>query len=367
MAGKQHDMGESEKVLGRKQKYFFLASFLVVVLLSAAVMFQFLSAILTGGILAYLSFPMFKWLKRKVKSKAVSGILTVVIVILIIIIPLIFTLNILSREAYNAYLITREASQGALLEQGCSANSSGVYCTIVSRLGSFMSETDIAFYLGEAFKKGALFLVDASSNFIFSIPSRLFELFLALFIMYYLLQDGPRLIDSFWEFVPFKKSQERKLQEKIGNVVHGVVYGQLLTSFAQGVIAGIGFFIFGLPSPVVWGILTAIAALIPMVGTAIVWGPASLYLIIKGVVVGSWVAAGRGIGLFAYGMLIVGTVDNFLKPKLISGKAKLHPALVLIGLLGGLKLMGIVGVIYGPLILGLLVTFMEIYGKEFEF
>ena len=149
-------------------------------------------------------------------------------------------------------------------------------------------------------------------------------------------------------------------------MTQAVVYGHLLTAFAQGLIGGLGFLVFGLSSPILWGIIIGIAGLIPMVGTAIVWVPASIYLFLVGILQDSLPYMARGIGLFVYGFLIIGTVDNFLKPKLIGGRAKVHPALILIGLLGGLTVFGLIGAIYGPLILAMLVTFFDIYRTEYE-
>jgi predicted PurR-regulated permease PerM len=350
--------------MDKRQRTFFIVSFVIIIALSIAIVYSFLPALLTGAILAYLSTPLYRLLNKRIKRPAATSFLVIIIVVFIIIVPLVFALNVISGEAYAFYLVARDTSQGSFFNIEC-ANDEGIMCKGISQIGGRLSDSEITYYLGEAVKKGTLFLVDATSNFIFSIPARMLDLFIALFVMFYLIKDGEKLVKGFWKFIPFKKEQERRIQKKFTDVTSAVVYGHLLTSFAQGIIGGMGFYIFGISNPVIWGMIIAIAAFIPVVGTALVWGPASLYLIGVGVYADNLPTVFRGVGLLLYGLFVISLVDNFIKPKVIGGRARVHPALILVGLLGGIKLLGLIGVIYGPLILALLVTFFDIYKDEF--
>jgi predicted PurR-regulated permease PerM len=138
----------------------------------------------------------------------------------------------------------------------------------------------------------------------------------------------------------------------------------LIIAVIQGTLGGIGFFIFGLPTPLLWGLVMTFAALVPYIGTSIIWIPASLMLIFNGYVEGSTTLVVRGFLFMLYSALIVGTIDNILKPKIIGSKGGLHPVLVLLGVVGGLKFMGFIGVVIGPILFAILVAFIKIYEEE---
>ncbi|MFQ5620928.1 MAG: AI-2E family transporter, partial [Candidatus Nanoarchaeia archaeon] len=144
----------------------------------------------------------------------------------------------------------------------------------------------------------------------------------------------------------------------------GVIYGSLVIALIQGALGALGFMIFGVGSPILWGLVMSLFALVPFIGTPIIWGPAGLLLVIDGFVDGQTNLVAKGIGLLIYGTLVISTVDNILKPKLIGKKAKIHPIVVLIGVLGGLSLLGFVGFVVGPLVLALFEALIEVYEKE---
>ena len=135
-------------------------------------------------------------------------------------------------------------------------------------------------------------------------------------------------------------------------------------ALAQGALGTIGFYIFGVKSAIFWGVIMAIFALIPFIGPAIIWVPASLFLIINGIIANSYWEIGMGIGLFVYGVAIISTIDNILRIKLIGGKSEVHPLTGLIGIIGGIELFGLIGIFVGPILLSLLITlFKDFSGK----
>jgi predicted PurR-regulated permease PerM len=135
---------------------------------------------------------------------------------------------------------------------------------------------------------------------------------------------------------------------------------------AQGVAALIGFYIFGVSLPILWGVLTAFFALIPAVGTAIIWVPASLYLVLSGYLTQDYITIANGIMLFLYGVLIISTIDNILRVKILEAKADVHPLIVIAGMIGGVNLFGVIGLFLGPILLPLLITYFETFRERFE-
>ena len=150
------------------------------------------------------------------------------------------------------------------------------------------------------------------------------------------------------------RKHKKLLFQNTERVTKGVIYGQILTAIIQGGIAGIGFIIFGVSNPIFWGFIMMILAFIPVVGAWLIWWPAVAISIAQGNYV-------TGIGLAVYGLIIVSNVDNLVRPKLVGDRAKLHPALVLIGVLGGLKLFGFIGMLIGPVFFSILFVFFKVY------
>jgi len=147
-------------------------------------------------------------------------------------------------------------------------------------------------------------------------------------------------------------------------VTFAVFYGNIFVAIIQGILGGVGFFVLGVESPVLWGFVMILFALIPYFGTAIIWLPAALNLLFKGYLENDASYTARGIILIVYGILVISSIDNILKPRLIGSKAQVHPVLVLLGVLGGLSLFGFIGLILGPVMLALLMTFVDIYEEE---
>ena len=172
---------------------------------------------------------------------------------------------------------------------------------------------------------------------------------LMLFVLFFVLRDGPVLAQQVVRVLPIEARLRGRLWQHLIDVTRAVFMGIGLTALVQGVLLGIGFAIAGVASPLVFGVLGALFALVPVVGTAIVWVPATLWLLSQG-------ETGHAIFLAAWGVLAVGSVDNFLRPILISGRVEVPTLAVFIGVMGGLSAFGFVGLFLGPIVLGLLVA-----------
>jgi predicted PurR-regulated permease PerM len=172
---------------------------------------------------------------------------------------------------------------------------------------------------------------------------------LTLFVLFFVLRDGPRFASAVVRMLPIEPALRGKLSRHLVDVTRAVFMGIGLTALVQGTLLGIGFAIAGLPSPLLFGVLGVLFALVPVVGTAIMWVPAALWLLIQG-------ESGYALFMTGWGVIVVGGVDNFLRPMLISGRVEVPTLAVFIGVMGGLSAFGFIGLFLGPIVLGLLVA-----------
>jgi predicted PurR-regulated permease PerM len=170
-----------------------------------------------------------------------------------------------------------------------------------------------------------------------------------LFVLFFVLRDGPALAQQVVRLLPIEGRRRTLLQKHLTDMTRAVFLGLGLTAVAQGVLLGVGFWIAGLPSPLVFGVLGVILALVPMVGPALLWIPAAIWLAARG-------DTGYAIFLALWGSVVVGLVDNLLRPLLISGRAEVPTLAVFIGVIGGLAAFGFIGLFVGPIVLGLLIA-----------
>jgi predicted PurR-regulated permease PerM len=192
-------------------------------------------------------------------------------------------------------------------------------------------------------------LVSSSGAVVLGAVGTIVSFLLMLFVLFFVLRDGPALANKVVGMLPIESRRRTRLWQHLQDVTRAVFMGIGLTALAQGFLVGIGFWIAHLPSPLVFGVIAALFALIPVVGTSIVWGPGALYLATQG-------AFGHAIFLVVWGVLVVGTADNVLRPLLISGRADVPTLAVFIGVVGGLSAFGFIGLFLGPIILGLLIA-----------
>jgi predicted PurR-regulated permease PerM len=190
-----------------------------------------------------------------------------------------------------------------------------------------------------------------SGSFFLGALDSLFSFAIMLFLLYFFLRDGDEMMARGRALIPLDDDRKERLFQQLSNVTRAIVVGTSLTALAQGVLIGIGFAIAELPSPVVFGVLAALLSMLPVGGAAFVWGPAALWLFFDG----RW---GYGIFLLAWGLML-GGLDNVLRPMLISGRAKISALAVFIGVLGGIPAFGAIGVIAGPVVLSLVLALAE--------
>jgi predicted PurR-regulated permease PerM len=212
-----------------------------------------------------------------------------------------------------------------------------------------ISITQVQDWLVAAGKHVLQFLASSGGTFVLGALGTLVSFLLMLFVLFFVLRDGPALAQRVVRMLPIEERMRGKLWQHLKEVTRAVFMGIGVTALVQGALVGVGFWIAGLPSALVFGVLAALFALVPLVGTVIVWGPGALYLASQG-------DYGYAIFLTLWGTIAVGMVDNFLRPLLISGRAEVPTLAVFIGVMGGLQAFGFIGLFVGPIVLGLLVA-----------
>ena len=202
-------------------------------------------------------------------------------------------------------------------------------------------------------------LVSSGGSFVLGAVGTVVSFLLMLFVLFFALRDGPELAVKVVRMLPIEEHRRSRLWQHLQDVTRAVFMGIGLTALIQGFLVGLGFWIAGLPSPLVFGVLAALFALVPVVGTAIIWGPGVIWLLSQG-------ELGHAIFLAAWGAIVVGMVDNFLRPMLISGQVQVPTLAVFVGVMGGLSAFGFIGLFLGPIVLGLLVALFRYESEDLD-
>jgi predicted PurR-regulated permease PerM len=322
---------------------------LVVALLVLMVFLPFLKLVALGGVLAILFFPIYEKFLSKAKKEPLAAILTILLALLIIMIPLYLVGNLLFNEIASLY--GRYKESGIVIEKS----------QIVEKLPlAIQSGADVILVnIGEKISNLASGAFSTITGMLSNLANFFLSFFLVLFSLYYFLRDSGKIRKFYTSVFPISTQHESALAAKLEGAINGVVKGSFLVALAQGAVATVGFLIFGVPNAFLWGAFTVIAALVPTVGTSLALIPAVLYLLITG-------HMGAAIGMGIWGAAAVGTIDNFISPKLISSRMRLHPLLVLLSVLGGLKMFGIFGFLLGPILVAVFVALLDIYRTDLK-
>ena len=319
---------------------------------------NFLVALFLGAVFSSLAYPLYtkilSWLHGR---KGAAAAVTLLILILIVLLPALGMLDLIANQAYE---LTQEAMPW--LEQKLQ-NPEELSISIPDWV-PFHSKIDnsgpqIATKLGELAGKAGGYLVKGLSAATKGTASFFLNLFVMLYAMFYFLRGGPPLVEKLMSYPPLSPAIQRRLLEKGQSVTRATIKGSVVIGLVQGALGGISFAVVGIQGAAFWGAAMALASLIPSVGTALVWVPAVIYLLVTGQV---W----AGVGLLLWCALVVGGIDNVLRPILVGGDTAIPDILILTSTFGGLALFGLSGLIIGPVIASLFMTVWDIYYETFR-
>ncbi len=332
----------------RIQLIFFISIFIGVLTLATLILAPFLPTLAVAAVFAVLADPLHERIHMRLKHEVLSALATSLVALLVVVIPLSVIAGLLIEEAQQL--------RGALTSEG-----QDIVSTIVIPIERAIQVHVPGFQLDvEGVTGDVARWITSHIGTAFSGTAQLvLSLIVGSIAFFYFLKDGPHFIRTLVNLSPLDDRYDRTILDKLGNTIHSVIRGSLLIALIQGVLTSVGFLIFGLPNPILWGSIAAIAALVPGVGTAAVIFPAVLFLLLSG-------ALGAAIGLALWGSFVVGLVDNILMPKLLGARARIHPLLILVSVLGGIAFFGPSGFLLGPLVLSLLYGLADIYTILFK-
>ncbi len=334
-------------------RYVIIGAFIALLIVAAYIVKPYVIAILTSAVLAYIFYPVFRWLNRKLNNKLASALIVTIVILLIILVPLLLSANIITKEAYLIYISGKERLGGNIL-QDCD----NYLCNFVK---DWSTDVRVRYYFQEALQTSTSYVLDGISKLVLGIPKLVINLFISVFVIFYLLKDGDVFLKKLKQIFKLHEKEHKTITTRLDGVMHAVVYGNIIVALIQGAIGGLSFWFFGVSSPLLWGIIMAILSFAPYVGTAMIWIPASLFFVLDGVSNNETVLIWKGLGIALVNLIAGGVADNILKPKIIGRRSSVHPALILIGIFGGISLFGIAGFIIGPVILALTATLIDLY------
>ena len=310
----------------------------------------FLGVVAWAVVLVIVFYPVHRRLATRINRRGLRALLSCTLVVLVIVLPLIVLTSVVARELAN--VIPNLPSQTSELLNSPTSPIAGILDWLRTNYGIDTVSTK-AFVI-DHLKQSGDSLLGSSLNLAGNIVSGIVKAFFVLFTMYYLFKDGDKIVDKLPAAMPLEREQSEAIIARTQEVVSASVYGVVTIAAIQGLLGGIAFWVLGIPSPLLWAVLMAFICMIPLAGSFLVWAPLAIYLIVTG----HWTKA---IILIVWGALVISTVDNLLRPKLVGGQTRLHELLVFFAVLGGISVFGLLGIVLGPVVLaitlGLLRTF----------
>jgi predicted PurR-regulated permease PerM len=307
----------------------------------------FLGPLILAAVFAFLFQPIYQKILRFLKKQeSLAALTTASLSIILIIVPIAFLGTQIFKEASQLYQsLVSEGKDGFF----------GSIESIVNRARTvFLIPEEFELNFSQYARQGIEILIQNLSAIFSSIAKILLNAFVFLTAFYFFLKDGHKLKNYFVALSPLADSDDELIVSRLKLAVSAAVKGNLAIGLIQGALTGIGFAIFGVPNPALWGGVAAVAAFLPGIGTALVIIPAIIFLLLTGSTIG-------GIGLLIWGLTAVGLIDNFLRPRLVGHGMQLHPLAVFIAVLGGLAFFGPLGFLLGPLAMSMCLALIDIY------
>lgn len=342
----------------RFSRWFLLAAVIIVTVVFFRMVSMFLIPVLMAAVFTAIFYPLYLWFLKITRQRAgLSALACCIVLLLGLLIPVYFLADLVATEAIKFY---QNAEQW--VREIVARAYSGEWDAIVNsawgqRLG--LNNVDWQATLQDFATSAGAFLaavINRTSKGTFDFIT---SLFVTLFTMYYFFKDGRALIARLKYLIPLDEVYEEALILRFISVSRATIKGTLLIALAQGVLGGLTLWAFGIRSAILWGMVMVLLSIIPMVGAWLVLYPVAFYQIIVG---HTW----EGIAIFLIGALIIGNIDNLLRPKLVGRDSGMHDLMIFFTTLGGIAQFGVMGFVIGPVIAALFLTMLDIYAEEFK-
>ena len=336
---------------------FFIGLLIAASIAFFALLLRFWQPIFWAAVIGILFRPVQTRLTSRLRGRAsLAAVLTVVLIFFTVLVPAMLLASAVTVEAAGVYgrIQSGEIDLGALIRW---------LQNLVPQAGEWASRfgvnlNDLSQKLSSAAVKGSRFIASLALNAGQNVATFVVMFFLMLYLLFFVLRDGHVIMQHLHRAIPLQYDQERQLFSKFAEVSRATIKGTLAVALVQGFLGGLIFAILGIQGAVFWGVVMVILSILPAVGAGLVWGPVAIYLFVSG----DWV---NGPILLAYGVLVIGLVDNLLRPILVGRDTKMPDYLILFSTLGGLTLVGITGFVLGPVIAALFLVVWRMYEEEY--
>jgi predicted PurR-regulated permease PerM len=313
----------------------------------------FLGVIAWSAVLVILFYPLHRRILVRLNSPSWSALVSCLIVIFAFLIPItLLTLAVVNEASRLSDQVQAMQSSGYDLLDPNSPYTG----KFVRWLGKYVD-------LNQLRSEGAITsrlrgvageIASRTFNLIGGLLGIVVQVFFIIFTMYYLFRDGDRILHALRALLPLSHDQATEVFNRTSDVISASVYGVIVIAGIQGTLGGFAFWVLGLSSPLLWGMVMMLSSMIPVLGSFIVWVPAAAYLALSG---SYW----KAIVLVLWGAVVIGSIDNFLRPKLVGGKAQLHELLIFFSVLGGLRVFGVLGIVLGPVVVAITLALIDVY------
>lgn len=301
---------------------------------------------LTGALtLAVLFAPFHRWLEPKIRHRNLAALLSCFVAALIVVVPVTFVVERLLEEVVNGVGVLNAKVQSGEWRRILEADP------CFSMIGRWIEQQ---INLPETMKTVSSWLTDTTASLIRSSGMQLVDTILTFYFLFYFLRDRGVALHALRSISPLADTDMNRLFVRVGDTIHATIYGTLVVAMVQGTLGGLMFWWLGLPTPLIWGMVMGLLAIIPILGAFIIWIPAAIFLALDGNI-------GAALLLTGWGMIVVGGIDNLIYPILVGDRLKMHTILVFISLVGGVILFGPSGLILGPMALTATFLLLEIW------
>jgi predicted PurR-regulated permease PerM len=330
-----------------------LAITAVVVYLDWLMLLPFIDVLAWSTVLVILFYPLHRKILARVKSPSWSALLSCLLIIFVILIPLSLVIAAVVHEASG---LADQLQSVGLSDLAPLDPDNPITGKFVRWIGHYVDLEHLRApdTVTERLRSLTGSIASTTLGIVGGIIGAFIQILFIIFTMYYLFRDGEGIREVLKDLLPLDRARTGEIFHRTSEVISASVYGVLVIAIIQGTLGGIAFWVLGLPSPLLWGVVMTIASMIPVAGAFVVWVPAAIYL----AATGSYVKAGL---LVVWGALFIGLVDNFLRPKLVGERTRLHELLIFFSVLGGLKVFGILGLVLGPVIVAITLALIDVY------
>lgn len=319
--------------------------------LALRVVQPFVAVLLGAVVLAVLFAPLNDHLRRRTGHRNLPALFTLLVAVVVFLLPISLITFAVAAEVSAIAAEAPEKVENLLENPDVKQRAAELRTQALERF-PFLARFDPRRLTGSLGPLGEK-LLERSLEFAGGVVQTLVRFVLIAFTLFFLLRDGAALADHLRDILPLDRRSADELLARLVDVLRASTYGVVLVAAIQGALGAAMFAVLGLPSPALWGVVMALFAMIPVAGSGIVWLPASLYLFATG-------ASGKALVLLLWGALVVASIDNLLRPRIVGKRARMHELVVFFGVLGGLEVFGLVGVVVGPAVLAVTATLLSV-------